>query len=111
MVERWTGGVKIIFRGDQAWVQVVGSAGGRADVILDGLRALLTVSVRDFLLSCREDGGWGVGTYVARCITNHSIYDCDVFRSFFHLYNPYEPSESEKNFIRNISPSGTGSID
>ena len=30
---------------------------------------------------------------------NHSIYDCDVFRSFFHLYNPYEPSESEKKFI------------
>ena len=54
-------GVKIIFRGDQAWVQVVDSAGGRADVILDGLRALLTVSLRDFLLSCREEGGRGVG--------------------------------------------------
>ena len=37
------------------------SAGGRADVILDGLRALLTVSLRDFLLSCREEGGKGVG--------------------------------------------------
>ena len=99
MVERWTGGVKIIFRGEQAWVQVVGSAGGSDDVILDGLRALLTVSVRDFVLSAASGGGWGFGTYVARCITNHSIYDCDVFRSFFHLYNPYEPSESEKKLI------------
>ena len=61
VVERWTGGVKIIFRGEQAWVQVVGSAGGRAYVILDGLRALLTVSGRDFVLSCREWGGRGVG--------------------------------------------------
>ena len=89
----------------------MGSAGGSDDVILDGLRALLTVSVRDFVLSCREWGGRGVGTYVARCITNHSIYDCDVFRSFFHLYNPYEPSESEKNFIVTHSLSGEGSID
>ena len=61
VVERWTMGVKIIFRGDQAWVQVVGSAGGRADVILDGLRALLTVSVRDFVLSAASGGPWGVG--------------------------------------------------
>ena len=44
-------GVNIIFRGEQAWVQVVGSGGGCADVILDGLQALLTVSVRDFVLS------------------------------------------------------------
>ena len=77
----------------------MGSAGGRADVILYGLRALLTVSLRDFLLLCREYGGWGVGTCVDRCMINHSTYDCDVFRSFFHLYNPYEPSESEKKLI------------
>ena len=99
VVDRWPVWVKVIFRSGQLWLQVVGSAGGRADVILDGLRALLTVSVRDFVLSAASGGGWGFGTYVARCITNHSIYDCDVFRSFFHLYNPYEPSESEKKLI------------
>ena len=59
VVERWTGGVKIIFRGDQAWVQVVGSADGRADVILDGLRALLRISLRDFVLSAASVGLWG----------------------------------------------------
>ena len=58
VVERWTGGDKIIFRGEQAWVQVVSSAGGRADVILDGLRALLTVSLRDF---CSRAASMGAG--------------------------------------------------
>ena len=90
VVDRWPVWVKVIFTSGKLWLQVVGSAGGRADVILDGLRALTTVSLCDFLLLCREEGGWGVGTCVDRCMINHSIYDCDVFRSFFHLYNPYD---------------------
>ena len=51
------------------------------------------------MLSAARRGGWGFGTCVDRCMINHNIYDCDVFRSFFHLYNPYEPSESEKKLI------------
>ena len=78
---------------------MVDSAGGRADDSETGKWPVLWVSVHDFLLSAARTGGWGLGTYVARCIINQCIYDCDVFRSFFHLYNPYEPSESEKKVI------------
>ena len=53
------------------------------------------------LCSLPRGGGWGFGMCVDRCMINHNIYDCDVFRSFFHLYNPYEPSESEKKTHRN----------
>ena len=38
----------------------MGSAGGSDDVILDGLRALLTVSVRDFVLSAASGGDGGL---------------------------------------------------
>ena len=78
---------------------MVDSAGGRADDSETGKWPVLWVSVHDFLLSAARTGGWGLGTYVARCIINQCIYDCDVFSSFFHLYNPYEPSESEKKLI------------
>ena len=61
VVDRWPVWVKVIFRSGQLWLQVVGSAGGRAGTILDGLRALLTVSVRESLLSDVWGGPWGVG--------------------------------------------------
>ena len=83
----------------QTWHTVVDSGGGHANDSETELWPVLWVSVHGFVLSDARTGGWGFGTYVARCITNHSIYDCDVFRSFFHLYNPYEPSESEKKLI------------
>ena len=99
VVDRWPVWVKVIFRSGQLWLQVVGSAGGRAGTILDGLRALLTVSVRESLLSDVWGGLGDKDPYVDRFIISHNIYDCDVFSSFFHLYNPYEPSESEKKLI------------
>ena len=83
---------------------MVDSGGGRADDSETGKWPVLWVSVHDFLLSAARTGGWGLGTYVARCIINQCIYDCDVFSSFFHLYNPYEPSESEKKSHRNRFP-------
>ena len=61
VVDRWAVWVKVIFRGGQLWLQVVGSAGGRAGTILDGLRALSTVSIRENLLSAVWGGGRGVG--------------------------------------------------
>ena len=50
VVDRWPVWVKVIFRSGQLWLQVVGSACGRAGTLLDGLRALSTVSLRDSLL-------------------------------------------------------------
>ena len=60
VVDRWPVWVKVIFRSGQLWLQVVGSAGGRAGTILDGLRALSTVSLRESLLSAARGEGGGL---------------------------------------------------
>jgi hypothetical protein len=99
VVDRWPVWANDIYSSGQSWHTVVDSGGGRADDSKTRKWPVLWVSVHDFMLSDARGVGWGFGTCVARCIINHSIYDCDVFRSFFHLYNPYEPSESEKIFI------------
>ena len=109
MLNGWPVWVKVIFRSGQLWLQVVGSAGGRAGTILDGLRALLTVSVRESLLSDAR-GGVGDRTCTLTDASLVTIYDCDVFSSFFHLYNPYEPSESEKKLIVTDSLTQKGGI-
>ena len=96
---RWPVRSRYISSSGQTWHTVVDSGGGHANDSEIELWSVLWVSVHDFLLSAARTGGWGLGTYVARCIINQCIYDCDVFRSFFHLYNPYEPSESEKKLI------------
>ena len=74
VVDRWPVWVKVISRGGQLWVQVVGSAGGRAGTLLDGLGALSTVSLRDILLSAAGTGGWGQRTCVDRCSSWLYIY-------------------------------------
>ena len=109
-VRRWPAWSRDISSSGQTWHTVVDSGGGRANDSETELWPVLWVSVRGFLLSAARTGDWGLGTYVARCIINQCIYDCDVFRSFFHLYNPYEPSESEKKFIVTHSLCGEGSI-
>ena len=72
VVDRWPVWVKVISRGGQLWVQVVGSAGGRAGTLLDGLGALLTVSLRESLLPAVCGGGWGQCAHVGRY--NNSLY-------------------------------------
>ena len=108
---RWPVRSRYIFSSGQTWHTVVDSGGGHANDSEIELWSVLWVSVHDFLLSAARTGGWGLGTYVARCIINQCIYDCDVFSSFFHLYNPYEPSESEKKLIVTDSLTQKGGLD
>ena len=110
-VRRWSVWSRDTLNSGQSWHTVVDSAGGRADDSETGKWPVLWVSVHDFLLSAARTGGWGLGTYVARCIINHNIYDCDGFSSFCHLYNPYEPSDSEKNIKRTKTLTQEGRID
>ena len=108
---RWPVWSRCIFSSGQTWHTVEDSGGGHANDSEIELWSVLWVSVHDFLLSAARTGGWGLGTCVDRCMINHSIYDCDVFRSFFHLYNPYEPSEGEKKIIRTDILTQGGGID
>ena len=98
-VRWWSAWSRDISSSGQTWHTVVDSGGGRADDSETGKWPVLWVSVRGFVLSAARYGGWGQIPHVARCIVNQCIYDCDLFSSFFHLYNPYEPSESEKKLI------------
>ena len=88
VVDRWPVWVKVIFRSGQLWLQVVGSAGGRAGTILDGLRALLTVSVRESLLSdARAPLGGRTRTLTDALLV--TIYMIVMFLARFFIYTTH----------------------
>ena len=61
VVDGWTGWAMVTFNGAEAWPQVVAHMDGAAGPLSTWFWAVLSLSLRDSLLSTAGRGGWGVG--------------------------------------------------